>query len=157
MGHAEAQFRLARIELVLTHPLHHGGGEILQRPGQNFCGKARLGAGIHQAVTESRGHFGHDPAHALTRFAGGEIAPALILGPQFLMKLGQGRVLETAAFPDVQFEELPFLGPQSGMDEKLKRAGRELLQTADGSVQGRAIQLRGQFRGKAFRVAARLE
>ena len=62
------------------------------------------------------------------------------------MKERQHVVLKGALLFHIQLEELPLLGPQTGIDEEFERAGGELLHPADRGAQNRPIEPRSQRR-----------
>src|SRR5438477_8014745 len=148
---AERQFDLHRLEVVLLmHPTHKSFDEILQGLEQHSAGELGLGADLPKASAVILQHPGSDVGDTIARLGRRDVAPFFSFVAQLFMKTRQHIVLEISLLFKIQFEQLSLLGPQTGMDEKLERTCRELLQAADGRTEHRAVNPGGKFWGKGW-------
>ena len=127
---AKRHLHHARVEAVLRHPAGDGFDEILQRVRETARRKQVLGARLKKSRAKFDGQLLGDPPHALARLLRREVAPFFVFLPQPFVVTLERLMLETPPFARFGLEEFPFLRAQAGMDEKLERTSRELLEAA---------------------------
>src|SRR5205823_9236544 len=105
---------------------------------------------LPKASTVILQHPGSDVGDTIARLRRRDVAPFFPFAAQLFMKTRQHIVLKISLLFKIQFKQFPFLRPQTGMDEKLERTCRELLQAADGCTEHRAVNPGGKFWGKGW-------
>jgi hypothetical protein len=100
---------------------------------------ARLG-GNEQSIFESRQQFLANLPNSETPFSGGDIAPALPIALQSLVKFPEHIMLETALLTCIDFKLDALLRPQPASDKKPKWAAREIFQTAHRRFQLKPVE-----------------
>ncbi len=131
----ERDFAPGGIKLVLRHPLDQRHDEPAQALDQKLTRKPRRAAGLKLSVAELRQLLATNVGDKLAGFGWREIAPLATRRDDPPMKLLQRVMLEAALVAVVELEFLALLQAQSARREKLERARRKILQSADGRLQ----------------------